>query len=240
MDNIIFIGWQNIWITKSNRLLWKKNCQFGKFTETLIVIWLVICLHLPFWQFFILLVTYCLFWLVFILAFCIVFLQLFMLLFSFILLRGVILSNSYCLINFSILNINASFGNNFIDWLLSSYIWLIGKNLFILFLFVLFFIIPSFAFVSEINAKNKSLLVTYIKTKGNVFRICLVVFIAFFLLLLIMFLMSYLNIILAAFLRSVVFVYISLLYFKMYDFFYANTLKVKWAKFKKFITLMEE
>ena len=131
------------------------------------------------------------------------------------------------LINFSILNISASFGNNFIDWLLSSYIWLIGKNLFILFLFVLFFIIPSFAFVSEINAKNKSLLVTYIKTKGNVFRICLVVFIAFFLLLLIMFLMSYLNIILAAFLRSVVFVYISLLYFKMYDFFYANTLKVK-------------
>ncbi len=131
------------------------------------------------------------------------------------------------LINFSILNISVSFGNDFIDWLLNSYIWLIGKNLFILFLFVSFFIIPSFAFVSEINAKNKSLLMTYIKTKGNIFRICLVVFIAFFLLLLIMFLMSYLNIILAAFLRSVVFVYISLLYFKMYDFFYANTLKGK-------------
>lgn len=121
-------------------------------------------------------------------------------------------------INFLKISLPAISG--FFDVLLGSFVWLIGKYLFIFLIFVIFFIIPSFAFVSEITEKNRSLLMTFVKTKGNFLRIALVSFIAFLVLLLVMFLSLHINIILAGLIRSSVLVFISILYFKMYDFFY--------------------
>ena len=143
-------------------------------------------------------------------------------------------------INIVISFINISFGMDFVNLMLGSYIWLFCKYLFILFLFVTFFLVPSFAFVSEINGKNKSLLVTFAKTKGNLFRICGVVLIAFLLLLFVMFLMSYVNVVVASLLRSIILVYISLLYFKMYDFFYIFHQQHKMTKIKKLFSKKEE
>lgn len=121
-------------------------------------------------------------------------------------------------INF--LKITFSNGEGIIDLLLNSPIWLIGKYLFIFTLFVVFFIVPSFAFVSEITGDNRSLLTTFVVTKGNLFNIGVVVFISFMLLLLIMYGLVNANMVIATFIRSIVLVFVSILYFKMYDFFY--------------------
>ncbi len=109
---------------------------------------------------------------------------------------------------------------DFIDIFLASYIWVIAKYICIYMLFVIFFLIPSFAFVSEITGKNRSLIMTYAKTKGNILRIALVSLIAVITLLVVMFMMLYTNIWVASFVRSLIWVFISILYFKMYDFFY--------------------
>ena len=129
---------------------------------------------------------------------------------------------SSCLINLGInfVKISVPSATGLLDNLFHSYFWLIGKYLFIFMVFVISFIIPSFAFVSEITEENRSLLITYVKTKGNVLKIGAVSFIAYVILLLVMFMSGALNILLAGLIRSMVLVFVSILYFKMYDFFY--------------------
>lgn len=111
-------------------------------------------------------------------------------------------------------------GNEILDAVLGSTIWLIGKYAFIFVLFTVFFIVPSFAFVSEITGRNRSLLTTYAKTKGNLVKIGAVAFIAFILLMTAMIILSRAHFLAASLVRAGVLVYISILYFKMYDFFY--------------------
>ena len=45
---------------------------------------------------------------------------------------------------------------DFIDMFLASYIWIIAKYICIYMLFVIFFLIPSFAFVSEITGRTEA------------------------------------------------------------------------------------
>lgn len=130
---------------------------------------------------------------------------------------------SSVVINFGIqfLRITIFNNNDFLDNILNSSYWLIGKYSFIFMLFVVFFIVPSFAFVSEITGKNRSLLTTYAKTKGNLFAIGLIAVISFILLMLCMLLFSHAHFIIVGFLRAGLLVFVSILYFKMYDFFYS-------------------
>lgn len=107
-----------------------------------------------------------------------------------------------------------------LDSIFGSALWLIGKYAFIFVLFTIFFIVPSFAFVSEITGKNRSLLTTYAKTKGNLGKIGLVALGAFIFLMIAMMLLSRAHFLIATIVRAAVLVYISILYFKMYDFFY--------------------
>ena len=150
------------------------------------------------------------------------------------------------LIGSYVINLSISFvgflpiGKAFIGWISDTFVWFIVKYLFILFLFVVSFLIPMFAFVSEIYGKSKSLLISFAKTRYNIFRICIVALIAFLMLLVAMYLMSYINILIAAFLRSIVLVYISLVYFKMYDFFFIYRVKNKESKIKKIFSKLEE
>lgn len=111
-------------------------------------------------------------------------------------------------------------GGNVLDVILGSVGWLLGKYAFIFVLFIIFFMVPSFAFVSEITGKNRFLLTTYTKTKGNLFKIGLVALGALVLLLLAMALLSQAHFLLVALVRAGILVYISITYFKMYDFFY--------------------
>ena len=111
-------------------------------------------------------------------------------------------------------------GNDILEAIFGSTTWLIGKYAFIFVLFTVFFIVPSFAFVSEITGKNRSLLTTYAKTKGNLVKIGAVAFAAFVLLMVAMIILSRAHFLAASLVRAAVLVYISILYFKMYDFFY--------------------
>lgn len=132
------------------------------------------------------------------------------------------------IINSSIHFVKLSFNgglNYFIDEFLASNVWLVGKYICIFLLFNMFFLIPSFAFVSEITGKNRSLLMTYAKTRGNFFRIALVTAFSVVLLVVIMSLLTFVNVFWAAFGRAAVLVFISILYFKMYDFFYSFPVK---------------
>lgn len=103
---------------------------------------------------------------------------------------------------------------------LESLPWLLAKRIFIFFLFIAFFIVPSFAFVSEITGKKRSLVAAYSKTKGDLPRIAAVVAGTFLLLWLSMLALSFVNVFLASLVRAAILVFISILYFKMYDFFY--------------------
>ena len=135
---------------------------------------------------------------------------------------------SSVLINFGIYFIMATFPNtgNFFGLLFASPIWLVGKYVFMFLLFVTFFIIPSFAFVSEVTGQDRSLLITYVKTKGNILRIATVVAVSLIFLCVMMFLLTYVSIVTASLVRAMVLVFICIMYFKMYDFFYRipNTL----------------
>ena len=102
------------------------------------------------------------------------------------------------------------------------------------------FFAEKFTTTIKIPVFTNDELVTFAKTKGNLFRICGVVLIAFLLLLFVMFLMSYVNVVVASLLRSIILVYISLLYFKMYDFFYIFHQQHKMAKIKKLFSKKEE
>lgn len=103
---------------------------------------------------------------------------------------------------------------------LTSPCWLIIKYLIIFMLFVVFFIVPSFAFVSEITGRSRSLLMTYVKTKGSLLRIAIASFSACVLMLGLMLALMYVNILLASVARAAILAFVSILYFKMYDFFY--------------------
>ncbi len=128
-------------------------------------------------------------------------------------------------INIALHFIKISFNlGEFINVFLKGSSWLIAKYICIYMLFIIFFLIPSFAFVSEITGKNRSLLMTYAKTRGNILRIALVSLIAVILLVLTMFMMLHANIWVASFVRALIWVFISILYFKMYDFFYNYTI----------------
>ena len=83
-----------------------------------------------------------------------------------------------------------------------------------------FFIVPSFTFVSEINGKSHSLLLAYSKTRGSLVNIAITAFTALAALILIMFLLTFVNIYVAAVARAALLAFVSILYFKMYDFFY--------------------
>ncbi len=111
-------------------------------------------------------------------------------------------------------------GGEVLDAVLGSALWLIGKYAFIFVLFTIFFIVPSFAFVSEITGKNRSLLTTYAKTKGNLIKIGAVAFGAFVLLMAAMIMLVHAHFLVATLVRAAVLVYIRIIYFKMYDFFY--------------------
>ena len=111
--------------------------------------------------------------------------------------------------------------NDFFNFLLNGYVGLILKYVCIFLIFNVFFIIPSFAFVSEITGKNRSLLMTYAKTKGNILHITVVTAISLLLLIVTMFLLTYVNVFIASFARAMILVFMSILYFKMYDFFYS-------------------
>ncbi len=98
--------------------------------------------------------------------------------------------------------------------------WLLGKYICIFLLFVTFFIVPSFTFVSEITGKSHSLLLAYSKTRGSLVSIAVTAFTALAALILIMFLLTFVNVYVAAVARAALLAFVSILYFKMYDFFY--------------------
>lgn len=104
--------------------------------------------------------------------------------------------------------------------ILHSLTWQVLKYLFLFLLFVAFFIVPSFAFVSEITGKSRSLLTAYAKTKGNILRIAVVVLFSLFSMLLALYIFRFLTPYITEFIRDVVLVFITISYFKMYDFFY--------------------
>lgn len=111
-------------------------------------------------------------------------------------------------------------GEVVVSLILGSVFWLVGKYLFIFMLFVVFFIVPSFTFVSEITGKSRSLLNAYAKTKGNFIRIGMTAAVAFIILLCMMIALNFVNPIVAEMVRSGILAFISIVYFKMYDFFY--------------------
>lgn len=114
-------------------------------------------------------------------------------------------------------------GDMIVRTLLNSPAGLIVKYLVIFLLFIVFFIIPSFAFISEITGKGRSLMTTYAKTKGNLPQIALVAlgaFAAFALLLAVLVCLTATGIWITAIIRAGFFAFVSILYFKMYEFFY--------------------
>ncbi len=98
--------------------------------------------------------------------------------------------------------------------------WLLGKYICIFLLFVTFFIVPSFTFVSEITGKSHSLLLAYSKTRGSLVSIAVTALSALLALILIIFLLTFVNVYIAAIARAALLAFVSILYFKMYDFFY--------------------
>jgi len=98
--------------------------------------------------------------------------------------------------------------------------WQIFRCLFFFLLFISFFVVPSFAFVSEITGKSRSLLASYVKTEGNILRIAIVVLFALFFVVLSLYIFRFLPPYITELIRDVVLVFITIAYFKMYDFFY--------------------
>ncbi len=128
-------------------------------------------------------------------------------------------------INFGIGFIKMSFNFVNVRAFLDSAVGVVCKYICIYMLFIIFFMIPSFAFISEITGKNRSLIMTYAKTKNNIFRIAIVTAIAVVILIVSMILLSQANIWIASVVRAGILVFFSILYFKMYDFFYSYPLK---------------
>jgi len=113
-------------------------------------------------------------------------------------------------------------GGVVVYFILHSLIWQISKYLFIFVLFIIFFIIPSFSFVSEISGKGRSILTTYVKTKGSIIRIAVVSVLSYLLLSVIIgiCILFKVNYLVAELIRDIAIVFITIVYFRMYDFFY--------------------
>lgn len=105
---------------------------------------------------------------------------------------------------------------------LHSVAGLIVKYVFEFMLFVIFFVIPAFAFISEISGKSHSFLMVYAKTKGNIIRIASVCAINYIMLMMIIGICVLLkmNTFVVEIFRVFVLIFIMVTYFKMYDFFY--------------------
>lgn len=126
-------------------------------------------------------------------------------------------------INFGIYFFKMTFSDNgvaMLDAVTNGITGTLGRYIVIFLLFTTFFIVPSFAFVSEITGKNRSLLMAYSKTKGSLLKISAAVLSAFIILIGVMLVLTHVNVILAAFFRAGVLTFICILYFKMYDYFY--------------------
>lgn len=125
-------------------------------------------------------------------------------------------------------------GKLVVGLIIKSATWQVIKYFLMFILVIVFFVIPSFAFVSEISGKNRSLLMTYVKTKGNIIQISMIIFIAsvvlFFITLL---LIQFIPPILVELTRTILLVFYSIVYFKMYDFFYCSPVPDKPNKTKK-------
>ena len=104
--------------------------------------------------------------------------------------------------------------------ILHSLTWQVLKYLFIFMLFIVFFVVPSFAFISEITGKSRSLLNAFVKVKGNFCRIALVVLSAMSFTLVTLYVFRFLPFYMTELMRDVVLVFMTILYFKIYDFFY--------------------
>ena len=113
-------------------------------------------------------------------------------------------------------------GEAVVFMMLHSVAGLIVKYLFEFMLFISFFVIPAFAFISEISGKSRSFLTAYAKTKGNVIRISLICAIDYVMLMLIIGICVLLrmNTFVVEIFRVFVLIFIMITYFKMYDFFY--------------------
>ncbi len=141
---------------------------------------------------------------------------------------GILFLTALCMatlaINFGIYFFKLCFpdiGAAMLDTIANGIMWTLGRYIAVFLLFIAFFIVPSFAFVSEITGKNRSLLMTYTRTKGSLLKIAAAVLSAFIILIGAMLLLTHVNIILAAFVRAAVLTFICILYFKMYDYFYS-------------------
>lgn len=104
--------------------------------------------------------------------------------------------------------------------IIGSVTWLLGKYAFIFLLLVVFMFIPSFAFISEISGKSRSVINAYAKTKGNVIRIALIISLACISMLLVIAVFAYTNPFISNLAYSAALVFNTIIYFKMYDFFY--------------------
>lgn len=151
----------------------------------------------------------------------------------FMLLAVIALSNYLINLGFDFISSSFIGGKMVTGIILNSAAWKIIKSLFMFVLVVFFFVIPSFAFVSEISGKSRSFLTTYVKTKGNFIQISLVIFIAFLTLIAAIWVLRFFSPLIAEFIRDVVLVFDSIVYFKVYDFFYYPTNKKSSVKTKK-------
>ena len=156
--------------------------------------------------------------------------------FTTVLLFAAILALSSYMINavFDFISTSLLGGKLVVSLILKSATWEIARYFFMFILVIVFFVIPSFAFVSEISGKNRSLLTTYIKTKGNVLRISIITFIASVILIFVIWLLiKFINPVVVELIRAVLLVFCSIIYFKMYDFFYCRVTSNKSEKKKK-------
>lgn len=111
-------------------------------------------------------------------------------------------------------------GETGVNLLVNSITWQIIKYVFIFLLMVTFLLIPSFAFISEISGKSRSVINAYVKTKGNIIRIAFVIFLAILSMILVMTIFAYANPYISNLAYSGALVFNTIIYFKMYDFFY--------------------
>lgn len=122
---------------------------------------------------------------------------------------------------FNIIRAGCVEGDIYINQMIGSIPWLVAKYTFLFFLLIAFFLVPSFPFISEISGKSRSVINAYAKTKGNIHKISLVAVIAVALTWLIMAIFAFVNPYIAQLAYTMALVFGTIVYFKMYDFFYS-------------------
>lgn len=123
-------------------------------------------------------------------------------------------------------------GSALLTKIIESTAWIVIKYLFLFFLLIAFFLIPSFAFISEISGKSRSVIGAYAKTKGNFHKIGLIILIAVTLTWLLMAIFAFVNPYIAQLVYTTALVFGTIVYFKMYDFFYSIPQKKRVTKSK--------